>query len=78
MAVADLLQKKWDLLKEEIERLHLAPQSESVRKKIRFLKNEASIIKFAIEDTKAGLPREVVLENLKSNRLFYLKLKSKK
>lgn len=72
--IVDLLQKKWDYIKEEIDRLDLCPPSEDVRKKIRFLKSEASVIKFAIEDMRSGLPNHIVLDNLKSNRDFYKRI----
>lgn len=69
----NLLWSRWNKLKEESERLKpFAIDSEIVRKKIRSLKNEASVLKFAIEDQSLlKLDNDEIVARMKENREAY-------
>lgn len=69
----DLLQKKWDKLKEEIESLKpFALESDTVRMKIRQKKNEASVLRFGMESIRLrGADSETVLQQMQDDRDFY-------
>lgn len=68
----DFLNKKWDKLMGEIRVYEdLKDNSSENLKIIRELKNEASVIRFAIERARIGVSDDVILYEMKKDRNFY-------
>jgi hypothetical protein len=68
----NLLRTKWNAIKEEIENLEPLAEDSTVREMIRELKNEASVIRFAIEDQEIlGLDNKSIVERMIENREGY-------
>ena len=65
------LLRKWNKLKDQIDTLKIHGSSDKARHRIRTLKNEASVIKFAIEALERGVDEDVILSRMKDDREYY-------
>lgn len=74
--MVNLLERKWDKLKEAIELLKPYASIPQVRKQIRELKDEASVLRFALEKQRNGLEQSQILEEMAADRLFYKRMRS--
>ena len=73
--MTELLWAKWYGIKDHIEKLKPYGNDAHVQVKIRLLKNEASVLKFAIEDIGTGLiSSEAVLIRMRENRESYKRI----
>lgn len=71
----DLLQVRWNRLKDRIEKLKpFAARNTNVVKKIRQLKNESHVIFFALEKVRRGEDHQTILEEMKEDRKFYQRI----
>lgn len=70
---SNLLHARWNWLKDEIEKLKpLAYDNPTMILRIRKLKDEASVMRFAIEDSELfGYDQEEVLSRMIENRSMY-------
>ena len=73
--IKDLLQIKWNKLKDQIEVIkNQSTLSDEDIRKIRKLKNEASVLKFALERIRMGCCQEEVISSMIEDRKVYSKL----